>query len=582
MLERANSWGDSSRRLTAGLLLRWTWRITLCVMIAAQVVLSGGAKAQTVREIEQVIIDQSVVIRKYTPPPKRGTVRLDVIDLKAAGLPRGALKQPIALNSITVEGVTLVPQSALSSIWRDQLGTTVTVEDILEIATQVEQVYRQAGFLIIAAVPDQRFSSGNIRIIVFEDSFINTVEFRSEQPGLEQRLQPYIQRIVNMRPLRLREIERTLLLMSDLAGVFIEATLTRPTIPGEGGTLTLEVGFTRFGGAVGLDNRGSEDVGPLQLSGQVRGNDLLRLFEVNTLVGVTVPNDPQELLFGQFSQEIPIGTHGLRFGYSLGAIWSEPGGDLRRDNVQVQTYVSNVYLSYPFLRTISNSIYGRVDFRSKDNEVDVMGVEVANDRYRWLEIGGSSTHDIGFGAAQFSAAYLQGLDIFAASQRGGRLTSRNEVKPTFSAVRGSATLTANVFERVSLTGRTTAQLAFDRLPNAARFTYGGDPLGRAFDQGAISGDSGVAFSGELAVNNIIQYGFIQGAGAFVFADYGQVWNRGEFNEYDEASLASTGIGVRARLDHRIAAQVSLSVPLETLSDVADPGVRVFFSLGKAF
>ena len=561
---------------------RRIWLLATVIAVAALSLFSHGAHAQTQREIERVIIDQSVIVRKYTPPPRRGTVRLDVIDLKATGLPPGALEERITLNSITVEGSTLVPLSALSPLWAEKLDTTVMVEEILEIAVRIEEVYRRAGFLVIAAVPDQQFASGDIRIVMFEDSFINTVEFRSERPELEERLQPYIQRIVNMRPLRVAEVERILLLMSDLAGVLIDGTLTRPTVPGDGGTLTLEVGFDRFGGGLGLDNRGSSEVGPLQLSGQAYANDLLRFFESSTLVGVTVPDTPSELRFGQFSQEIPIGTYGPRFGYNLGTIWSEPGGDLSSDNVEVQTFVSSTYVSYPFLRTIPNSIYGRVDFQTKDNEVEVSGNKVAKDQYRWLEIGGNSTHDSDLGSTELSATYVQGLDIFSASSENGQLTSRDGVKPTFNAIRGNAVHTADLNERITLTARTTAQLGFNKLPNATRFTFGGDPYGRAFDQGAISGDSGVAFNGEIAINNVLQYGFIQNADAFAFADYGHVWNQGQSNDYDDASLASTGVGVRTRLEHRISAEISLAVPLKTKSGVADPGIGIFFRLGKGF
>ena len=92
-----------------------------------------------------------------------------------------------------------------------------------------------------------------------------------------------------MRPIRIKEAERILSLMSDLGGFEITGTFYRPEVPTGGGSLKLDIGFDRWSGMLGLDNLGTDEVGPLELSGTVAIHDMLGLFETTTLVAVTDP-----------------------------------------------------------------------------------------------------------------------------------------------------------------------------------------------------------------------------------------------------------------------------------------------------
>src|SRR3546814_12833401 len=85
--------------------------------------------------------------------------------------------------------------------------------------------------------------------------------------------------------------------MSDLAGMNIEASLTRPESPGNGGGLTLDIAYEKRVARALLDNRGTDEVGPVQALATYQENDLLGLFESTTLTGVTIPNQPRELPF---------------------------------------------------------------------------------------------------------------------------------------------------------------------------------------------------------------------------------------------------------------------------------------------
>src|SRR3546814_4659518 len=117
-----------------------------------------------------------------------------------------------------------------------------------------------------------------------------------------------------------------------------------------------------------LDNRGTDEVGPVQALATYQENDLLGLFESTTLTGATIPNQPSELLFGQLAQDFAVGSDGLHVGYRLGGTRSEPGGDLDSLDLEVTSLSGAIYASYPVLRTIDHSVFLRAGLESRSEE----------------------------------------------------------------------------------------------------------------------------------------------------------------------------------------------------------------------
>lgn len=145
--------------------------------------------------------------------------------------------------------------------------------DLYSIADQIDVAYERAGYFSLAIVPEQDFRSGDIVITLYE-SYVRQVIIKSEVPGLEKRLAPYVSRLVAMRPIKIKEFERILLLMSDLAGLTIEGTVIKPDTSSAGGDLTLTVNFKRVSASVDFDNLGSARMGPLEFAVTATLNDV--------------------------------------------------------------------------------------------------------------------------------------------------------------------------------------------------------------------------------------------------------------------------------------------------------------------
>ena len=255
------------------------------VLLAVASLVAGlgdpGVAQDTPRIFEEYISEQSAIIERFTPPPDKGmvAVRLRGLDRPPAGLPGGG----VALRSIVPEGVSDSDGTALAPLWADLLGQELTAEVLDSLVVRIDRHYRAQGILIRAYIPDQDFAGGDVRVFVDIDSHIAEVTARGGAAGLMTRLAPYIRRITDLRPVRLQELERILLLVSDISGMDIVAQLSRPDGIGQGGTLALELAFVAIQARVSLDRFGSEDIGPLTIAGSVQGNDLLGAFEGSAL-----------------------------------------------------------------------------------------------------------------------------------------------------------------------------------------------------------------------------------------------------------------------------------------------------------
>lgn len=535
----------------------------------AAVVVAAPAGAQTVRTLDRAAAGQTVIIERFTPPSVPGTVDVRVEDQRKRIPDAQAEAVRFRLRSIVVEGAVTVPQATLAAIWQGQIGETITLADLYRIAEAVDAAYLRAGYFSMTVVPVQDIATGNVTLRVYE-GYVETVEITSSIPRIRERLAPYIRRLTAMRPIRVKDAERILLLMSDLGGLQIEGVLVRPETPSGGGKLKLDVGFNRYDAGIGLDNLGTQEVGPFELAGNATINDIFGLFETTSLVGVTIPDSPEEMVLLQVSQDMPIGFHGLSAGYDLTYVTQRPGGDLMDQDVHIETVIGSAHLQYPLIRTIDQSLYGRAEVTLRNDRIDVMGNRATRAQTRWASL--SLQYDRDAGPTSFSAGAEIGQSL-------SHDVEQRNVPDDYRYGRFNFDISRALGSLARLHLRTTGQYSQTPLPGAVRFALGGDPYGWAFDGGSLSGDSGLASSFEVSHNVETGWSELPGLTLTAFADYGVVWNQGAAADYSRDALGSAGIGVRGRVSERVKFQVLSATPWQKPENAEDPGTRVFFRLG---
>lgn len=554
----------------------------LVPLLAVSVASAAWAQGRSAREF---IIDQTTVIERYEPPLRRPpTITLDLPDRVAGVPPDVAEGVRFTLTGITVEGARSVPLDRLRPIWRDAVGTSVSLGGIGRIARAIEQAYLDEDIYALVRVPPQDVSAdGRVRLIVHE-SYIREIVVEADDPRLKARLQPYIDRIASRVPIRKSALERDLLLMTELGGLTIRADLSKiPDEPGAG-RLRLIIESKKHEMLFRLDNLGTEEAGPVQLGARGFLYDALGLFETTELLAVTTPLSPRELVFLHASQTFPLGTHGLSVGYQIGRRWSpQPGGELSDIDIDVGQLLGGVHVAYPFIRTLERNLIGRFAFRTRDDSIDLFGQPFVRDHQRWVEASAIYDDTIAGVSVLGEVTAAHGIAGLGSTGASDPLAGRPGGRPDFQLLSFQAELSRPLGDDASITLQVAGQKSFVPLPSAVRFDIGGETFGRGFDNQVVSGDDGLVAVLELAHRIDTAIGWLPSLEVYGFADYGKVWNDGDLSDYASASLGSVGVGFRSRIGDHGQLGAYVAVPYKTESSLgADEGARVLFVAGLRF
>jgi hemolysin activation/secretion protein len=537
-------------------------RRDLALVLVAILMLAVTPVAAQVQAPLQVTIDQNAIMRQYAPPPTRPPSLGGRMSLPVAGISAEHLAETrFRLTAVDLEGVVTLDPAIFTSVWQPLIGKEISLLDLKTVLDGIENVYARNDYQAKALAPAQDFASGRIKIVVYE-IYIRDLIVKGDIARLRERLDPVLARITAMRPVRISETYRYLLLVEDLAGISIQADLTG--IDDEPGAGRMELNITFKPGTlnIGLDNFGGKDVGPLQGSAASRLNDVFGLFESTDLLVVTNPVAPQELTFVSLAQNVPLGFTGFSFSYGVGHSWSSPGGPSRDLRFYSEVSTANVGLNYALLRSNERNVIVTAALNGNNSNVDILETPVIRDRTRWASFG--FKYDDAIGGVRFilNPALLHGIDAF-----GSNVQTTDYAAATISGVAAT-----NFTETLSAKLQFNGQYAFNRLPAAVLGYYGGQVFGRAYDPGAVAGNSAVAAAFELSQRIDTKVSWLPGFSLFAYADYGAVWNPPGVG-YEFASLSSLGFGIRTGIGEHLIASALVAQPLWYDVELAALGVE---------
>lgn len=529
------------------------------------VVLVARVEAQ---DVDRIIREQTTVIEQFEPPPRRPPSVDVTFAAPIAGVPVEQLEATrFQLRSIDLEGTVTLAPAIFAPLWNDLIGRDISLLDLKAVIDGIERIYREHDYFGAALVPKQDFSSGGIRIVVYE-AYIRDVVVESDWPDIEERLKPYISRMMAMRPVRVSRLERYALLIADIPGTTVEAEFSKIEDDPGAGKLVLKVDFKPHGLDARFDNLGTPSTGPLQLSGIVHLNDTLGFFEGAEGLAVTNPADPEELVLLRFGQLFPLGPSGFVAGYEFGQVWSNPLDD---EDVHAESMFGKVYLQYAIVRSIDRNLFANFAINTKDVAVDVNGDPVARETNRWLTAATTFDTAIAGFALIGEAGLGQGLSGFGS----------NTENADFTYVFGEGTLSRDITDSLSAQLHLAGQYSLTELPSAVGFDLGGESFGRAFDSASLTGDDGIAAAFEVRQGIDSPVVWLADPSLFGFVDYGAVWNPSG-RDYEFASLGSVGAGIRAGIGNHFNLMAYVATPYKDEAKLELEGARFRIAVGARF
>jgi hemolysin activation/secretion protein len=480
-----------------------------------------------------------------------------------AGLapPANASNLSVAIGNVAVEGgfPELAPETA--AITAKIRGRRVSVAEMFAAASAIEQAYAARGYVLVrVAVPPQQLKNGGTLRLVVIDGFVEGVDVKAVPERQRALVQARLASLVGERHVTLSEIERRLLLASDIPGLTLSSTIARGTTPG-GTLLVLEAGWSPFVGTLGVDNRLPSSLGNWSLDGALAVNSPLghgeQLYGVAStgydLGKVVDATTPMQLLGVGFV--LPIGVDGLKINpeYTNSVTRPAPTPWGLADVGYYQRF--DLRASYPLILTRAHALTFQATYEWAQEHLTPIGfnVDLYDDQYNVARLQLEDHLRLPYGLLAGTLIFSQGLGGRGETQAAlsGVPLSQQGAFPTFSKLGLDATWTEPLPYDLQGAVIAQAQTSFGHpLFIAEQFSLDGVNAASAYPLGTFSVDEGATLRGEI--QRPVPVGWTQGRATispYVFAAAaGGKIDQPTAVEQGWISAESFGIGLRVGAD----------------------------------
>lgn len=444
------------------------------------------------------------------------------------------------LVSVVIEGATAYSFPQLFATYRDQIGQPITREGARAISTALSDAYARDGFVRPdVRLDDSLTSRGVLRIRVFEAQ-VTAVVFEGETGRHRAELERIGSALTASKPLRSNDIPKSLGQMREIAGLAITANTRRDDQTPNAYQIVVRSDYSALEGIVRVNNRGTDQVGPNFMLGQLFANGLLGRREKIGLVFASA-TDPEEYLGGGLYVDAPLGdgaTHANLLAFRSHSAPNEAPVDYAYEYLRDKVTLK---LVRPLFANSPLTLRGSVGIEMDDLVIEDAGAPIREDRLRVIE--GSLRSSWRGGQIQYSAGLQvrKGLDGLGAGLQAPDLLD-DPRRADFLMTQLNGTAYRRLGDRWSLRLDAFAQHSGYVLPDSERFKIGGDRLGRGFEVAEIAGDKGLGAKVEARRDLVVSDGFFGRMSTYAFYDFGAAWKQ-DAPGRESATTAGTGFAL---------------------------------------
>jgi hemolysin activation/secretion protein len=529
-------------------------RILLSLITVLPALAFDFAQAQTV---PGAALPGQIERQFETPREFRTLPAAPVLPAPVLQPPAGAEAVGFRLDRVELEGLTLTPTAGFQDLLRIEPGRETTLAGLYALADRLTARLRGDGYLLArVVVPPQSIENGVARLRVIE-GYIADVTLTGVESGQDTLIRAYADRIRTARPLTGAVLERYMLLINDLPGVFATATLSPAQAEVGAADLQIQVKQRKWHAGLSADNRGGSSLGEYRLIGDAAVADLLRAGQNSAVKLVLSPSG--ELAYLALQHEEAVGREGGRFGISMTSARARPEEQSFIPlELETRSHALQFTYTHPLLRSRSRNLSLRAGLYLHNGEESVFGVRDRQDKLRSLRLGVTwDVRDAWRGSNLFDLEWSRGLGGLGASDNGDPMLTRAEGRVDYSKLNLFAARVQDFSGDWSLLTALSGQYAQDNLLASELFGFGGEPFGRGYDPSELVGDHGLGFKLELRRDGRLPWAGEQPLRLYGFYDAGKVWQRAGGSD----SAASAGIGARVSLNRETTLTLELAKPL---------------------
>jgi hemolysin activation/secretion protein len=482
----------------------------------------------------------------------------------------------VTVGTIDIVGNTVYPKADLAAMFSPLIKGPVPRSQIIDTVRQLQLKYREDGYFLtkVAGTLDATSNGGTVLKVYIIEGYISSVKLAASVGPASTLVYGYLKHLEGVKPLRLKDLERYILLAQNVPGITLRTILR--AAKEEPGAVELIAQLERkpYTMYFADDNRGPRTAGPNELLTGVTFNSYTDLGERLDIAMFNSAFDKEEI-FGQVSFQAFVGTEGWKVSAYTGYGVLEPGDVLRSSQYKSRLLLNGVGAEYPLVRSRAWSLYLNYNFDFEQTIIDLLDFtpdvphQRSNDNLRVVRSGMRlDMQDSLFGTSRLAANEIklqahQGLPfIFDGTTANDPNISRPGERPDFTKLTAEIQRTQTLYSwnvsSLALYVAATGQYTNAVLPPAEKQYLGGSEYGRGFYYGEITGDDAVGGTVELQLNDTLDgavfgHGLHLGLQYYGFYDTGQVWNLG-VGELDH-HIESGGVGVRATLGQSLSFQV---------------------------
>ncbi len=464
------------------------------------------------------------------------------------------------LNSVVIRGSSVYAAPELFPVYREQLGRTIDQAAAQAIADALIAKYQADGYSRPQVrVDDALVAIGVLRVDVFE-ARIAEVSIKGDPGPHLARLEELGSQLRAEGPITQAGVQAALRRMRELPGLSLLASTAPDETKPNNYRLDLDAQFERVTGAVRLSNRGTDEVGPNFVLGQVVANGLLG---GQTNVGATfgAATDYDEYHGLGLVANVGLGDAGTRLLFAGFRSRSEPTELIERDDLYLRDRVT-IGFTRPLASIVRSTANLTASLDLDDLEILREGESLRDESLRMLQVGANWRWRHG-AASQYAASVdvVKGFDALGSGLTALDLGA-DPRRVDFTLIRATATRLARVGDHWTVRVDALAQQTTYVLPYGERFKIGGDRLGRGFEVAEIAGDQGIGAKVEGRRHLPNAPALLGSLSLFGFYDIAAAWKQ---DRPGRESAATAGFGVSTQ-SGRIFGSLELAQPL-THADV---------------
>lgn len=533
-------------------------------LLAVLLLLAGGAHAQQPPTGGALAVPPAPIAPRAEPE-----VRIEQRSVQPAP---AADQARITVRALRITGAQVFAEADLLALTGFVPGSELGLADLQAMAARITTHYRSHGYFVAQAyLPAQDIRDQAVTIAVAEGR-LGSVQLRNQSNLSDRVALNALAGLESGEILATEPLESRLLLLSDLPGVKVQASL----VPGaSAGTSDLLVDVTpgrRVTGSIDADNAGNRYTGAYRIGATVNLNNPLGLGDV---ASVRLLTSGPGLKYARISYQATVGRGQVGVAYSH--LDYELGKEFAGLGAHGNAQVASIYGRYPVLRSRDDNVYVQLAFDARrfDDRVDAVPAATERaSRVLMASVFGDHRDDFGDGGVStYFATWSSGrLDIRTPAARAmDAATARTDGH--FNKLSFGAARTQRISGPFSLHAGASGQMASKNLDVSEKMSLGGMNGVRAFPEGEAYGDEGYLLTLEARMDLPPLPPGMPGTMQLVaFADTGTVrtnrqpWTAGD----NRRTLSGAGVGLnwgdpgnfllRAFYARKLGSETALSAP----------------------